>query len=412
MAAGDVALREAERAYELSRTPENLSVLNRERRRRGLAPVDLPPETLAVLSAAGDSQAYETGGPGRSFSTLTTPESAQIVTNYLRHLRYGTDRWGNLVSQDGTRRFKFKARVVEEYTGRSGHWRKERSLSTIGFAMSLWAQARDLAGLEGEVIREKRKKEKSKRAERATKEQAARLAIRLATIQLSAELTPDQRGQQLFGTERALREHVDGEAMRLGPQVAGASEEKIDALLSIDSPPVFVLPATRREYGKYPTSYMWVDPAVGEIKFRLADASLIAINMGHIPVDPVTGSFSPTLGSLLDWSEGERAGGLAAKIYRDQQGAFPALFMFTPNNYEHAVALIRAFCRLLQAYDFELFTIEGVTDQEAAILRQLHDAEVITLLKGRSRIYARCDLALEDPAQRRMFGPAKSLERS
>jgi len=408
VAAGDVALREAERVYELAQTEDNLAVLNRERRRRGMQPVNLSTQTLAVLAVAGDRLAAEGGPVERVQKKLTGAEAERVVTASLRAQGYSPDRWHALVSPDGRRRFKFKARVTEEYEGRSGAWSKLRSLSTIGFAMSLWARARDLAGLEGIVIREKRQKEKDKRAERAAKENLHGLAIRLATVRLSGQLSPQQRHDQAFGVDRLLKEQVDGEALHLGPEASGATEDQIDALLSLDVPPVFVVPSMRKEARRYPDRYSWIDPSVGEVKVRLANKRLIAINMGHIPVDPVTGSFSPTLGSFREWqselAEEGRHGGLAAKLYQNDDGSVvPSLFMFTPHDYAHAVVLIRAFCRLLQAYNLRRFMLEGVTEGEAETLRQLHDAEVITILKTSSGFYARCDLALEDPHQRRMF---------
>lgn len=374
-----------------------------------MPPVDLPAQATAVLVAAGDHLGAEGGKVERAQKKLTGAEAERVVAASLRAQGYSPDRWFALVSPDGRRRFKFKARVTEEYEGRSGAWHKRRSLSTIGFAMSLWAQARDLAGLEGVAIREKRQKEKSKRAERAAKEQLHSMAVRLATARLATQLSPQQRHDQAFGVDRQLKEQVDGEALRLGPEAAGATEEQVDALFSLDTPPVFVVSAMRKEARRYPDRYSWIDPAVGEIKVRLADRNLIAINMGHIPVDPVTGSFSPTMGSFREWQselagEEERQGGLAGKLYRNSDGSVvPSLFMFTPRDYAHAVTLIRAFCRLLQAYNLRRFMLEGVTEGEAEILRQLHDAEVITILKTSSGFYARCDLALEDPAQRRMF---------
>ena len=98
------------------------------------------PGDEAILSIAG------------SKPRITGPMAEQIIIARFHGRGYSEDRWGALVSGDGTRRIVLKARNVQEFHGGPGRWRKMGSKPKIALATSIVANARkragDTAGLE------------------------------------------------------------------------------------------------------------------------------------------------------------------------------------------------------------------------------------------------------------------------
>ena len=352
---------------------------------------------------------------GRGKKPRNAAEAERAIRAYYAAMGFVTDRFGALVGDigDGKQaRLIFKTRVVEEHHGRPGAWRKIEGLSLVRHAESLAAKAAGPGGVA--KLKEKREAEQKKSVVRKTKEQVKRNVLRAANVLMSVGLSPEERlaavvDDSLF-EPRAVALVGETEAQLDD----NATEEQIDAMLSISSPPVF-LPADRRGARNWPTSFKWRDPQSGfdvEVK-RKAGTRSLSIIIGNVPVDPVSGGVIPDRMFSATTDLGEEGGytGLSGTIrlgiYSDDEPQAQLYYIQAAKKREGlARRMIRVFCRLVGAYGFKSFVALGVGEEGAAMILGLHDQGELAILGRRgSSIFVRCADALDDPRQQRLFGP-------
>lgn len=104
--------------------------------------------------------------------------------------------------------------------------------------------------------------------------------------------------------------------------------------------------------------------------------------------------------------------GVAGVIRVTPEGAEPQLYYIESAERREGVArrMIRLFCRIAAAYGFTSFAALGVGSLGRALLQGLEAEDEIQILGWQgNNAHVRCARALEDPAQRRLFGPQPKL---
>lgn len=425
----DERLREAQRAAAEGGPVEQAALL-REQLRAGVVTGDqvlaqaVRGDEVALLALGLDrpqaAMLSAAGGIGSKIGSASGGE--QAIRAYYRAKGYQPDRFGALVGtseRDPNKmiRLVFKQRVVEEFHGRPGAWRKHDSLSLVKHAQDLLARAQGGA----EKLKEVRKVRHEKAVIRKKREADKRNVFRTAAVLASIEATPEMRHASLTGGDAVRRlamSMLSGVESQLSDE---ATPEQIDAMLSVSRPPVFMPEPMRfgRRTGSkpkivgvdperpdWPTSYKWTDPASGfPIEFkRSPGASDISIIIGNVPVDPVSGRVIP---SRMFEAIGKGYTGLAGTI---RTGDEPQAQLYYIQSQERragvARRMIRLFCRLVSAYGFKSFVALGVGPDGMAMILGLHDqGELVILGRRGSNIFVRCAGALEDPRQQLLFGP-------
>ncbi len=412
----DERLRELERAASTG-TPVDQAAYLRERLRVG----EVTSAELLAQAGAGDEAALmaldmklpqvrmieSLGGLGRKPRDSAAAERA--IRAYYAAIGFEPVRQALI---KGSSKLVFKPRVVEEYRGEPGAWRKYRSWSKLQLVDSLLAAAAGPAG--GAELKEKREVQKTKVEARRAKEQAKRNVLRAAAVLLSLDLTPEERLAS-FVDRRTLEPLAREIAVDAEAQLdSEATSEQIDAMLSVDAPPIF-LPNDERRDADWPLSYKWRDATSGfdiEVKRRSGNRSA-SIIIGNVPVDPVTGNIIAARMSLDDEGYTGIAGAIRVGIYSDDVPQAQLYFIQSAKKRQGvARRMIRVFCRIVRAYGFTSFVILGVNEESAAMALGL-DAEGELKIIGRkgSNVFVTCVGALEDPRQQRLFGPQPKLNR-
>lgn len=312
----------------------------------------------------------------------------------------------------GSSKLAFKPRVVEEYRGKPGAWRKHRSWSKLQLVEQLLATA---AGPAGKAkLEEKREVQKTKAKARRVKEQTKRNVLRAAAVLLSANLTPEERmasfvDRRVF--EPSARELVSEVESQMD---AAATDAQIDAMLSVDAPPIF-LPNDERGDMDWPLSYRWRDKASGyeiEVKRKPGNRSA-SIIIGNVPVDPITGGIIAERMGLSDEGYTGLAGTIRLGMYEDDVPQAQIYFIQSARKREGAARrMIRVFCRIARAYGFKSFVILGVNNESAAMTLGLEaEGELKIIGRNGNNIFVTCVGALEDPRQQRLFGPQPKMNR-
>lgn len=419
----DETLRSKERRLEASPDASAEAALLRERMRTGQVTeeqvvaraADNDPVALAVLGVTLPQARLLRVLGGRS-KPRNTAEATRAIVAYYEAMGFQGDKWGALVGQHGdkTVRMVFKPRVVEEHHGRPGAWRKAGSRSLIQHAESLLASARGEAGKT--ALRERRKVEESKAKVRKSKEERKRNVLRAAAVLLSTELTPDERFEAILYDDR-FESRAKSIAVDAESQLSDdATREQIDAMLSVSTPPIF-LPVGRRSED-WPTSYEWRDPDSGfPIEVSRKGGRSIAIMIGNVPVDPITGSVDPLrLGVFDDESKDGYtgiAGAIRVGIYTDSVPQ-AQLYMIQSARRREGTArrMIRVFCRMVHAYGLDYFVVMGVNEESTALILGLdREGELKIVGRDGSNVFVKCLDALGDPRQQRLFGDHPKLNR-
>lgn len=419
----DETLRQKERRAGAEAGPEADASLLRERMRAGQISreevIDRAsnndPIALAVLGVTMPQARLLQTMQGRT-RPRNTADAARAIRAYYQATGFTPDRFGALVGQSGGRnvRLVFKPRVVEEYSGRPGNWVKRGSRSLIEHAEALLASAHGEAGKEAFAERVEAKKVKAKA--RRTAEEIKRNTLRAAAVILSIDLTPEDRLASIMSSQEFERA-----AIALSTEVEsqidqGVTAEQIDAMLSSSTPPIF-LPTGRRGDHDWPTSYSWRDKDSDfdvEVKRKPGNQS-ISIMIGNIPVDPITGNFSPTARIFDKDEEGYTglAGRIKVGIFEDDAPQ-AQLYMIQSAKPRQGTArrMIRLFCRLVRSYGFDHFVVLGVNENSAALILGLDREDEIKIV-GRTgnNVFVKCTEALGDPRQERLFGPPMKRNR-
>jgi hypothetical protein len=372
------------------------------------------------------------GGFGTQVRTAAEGETA--LRAFFRGLGFQHDtRGAGLVSPpdpDGKMmKIAFKPKTIEIFRGRRGAWGRATTRSKIDEANSLLAEA---SGEEAQQkLREKKAADAEKAVVRRAKVARQKDALRATAMLISQDLTPEQRREFMFGddslslTMRGLRMLPAVEA-ELDPE---ATPEKIDAGLSVDTPPIF-LDSHNKGDKDWPTSHEWLDPTTGlkiEMRRRRGDKG-IAILIGNVPVDPLSGGvdarrMAEAMFLSAEDDEGVEvasgyvglSGAISKGMYSDSP-AIPFVYMFQSRDMDLLRRIFRSFCRIIHAYGFSEFAAVGTDDEDRAELQQLVDAgELVIVARDRSQILLRCNAALagapgdtrdvpfEDPRQLKLF---------
>lgn len=412
----DERLRELERAAREG-APADRAAYLRERLRAG----ELNAHELLAQAGAGDEAALlalelklpqvrmieSLGGLGRK------PRDSAAAERAIR--AYYTASGFEPVRQaliKGSSKLTFKPRVVEEYRGKPGAWRKHRSWSKLQLVEQLLASAAGPAGKA--ALEEKREVKKTKAEARRAKEQAKRNVLRAGAVLLTLDLTPEER-MASFVDRRAFDPSGREFAAAAEAQMdATATDEQIDAMLSVDAPPIF-LPNDERGDLDWPLSYKWRDKTSGyeiEVKRKPGNRS-VSIIIGNVPVDPITGNVIAERMGLSDEDYTGLAGAIRLGIYSDDVPQAQIYFIQSARKREGAARrMIRVFCRIVRAYGFKSFVILGVNDQSAAMTLGLEaEGELKIIGRNGSNVFVTCLGALDDPRQQRLFGPQPKLNR-
>lgn len=122
--------------------------------------------------------------------------------------------------------------------------------------------------------------------------------LRAAAVLLSGDLTPEDRRAALSGWDRSVREAAAGYVPEVERLLSpDATPRKIDSVLSVDSPPIFVTPS----HEGWPASHKWKDAATGlPVEVRRSEDRNVVVMIGNLPVDPLSSE-----ASLLRFGEDE-----------------------------------------------------------------------------------------------------------
>jgi len=356
------------------------------------------PGDEAILSIAG------------SKPRITGPMAEQIIIARFHGRGYSEDRWGALVSGDGTRRIVLKARNVQEFHGGPGRWRKMGSKPKIALATSIVANARkragDTAGLE-KMIAKKAAATKKKAAKKATK-RAQDTALRAVAVALSAESSPAERRAILQSGGLTFENQVSPDSMLLQVQKANVTGQQVDDQLSVSSPPIPIV-SRKSPFGRgtgWPQVHKWTDRTTGlpvEVNFKsLPDVEL---TIGNIPVSGVRRYMD--IGRFIASVGGGNQSGIAGAI---RGGKVPTLFMIVSTDKQKGLGtrMVRQFSKLIGAYGFKWFVAEGVGEEGAAFFERLEArGEIKVARKDGANWVIAVERAVEHPGQRLLFGPQR-----
>lgn len=370
----------------------------------------------------GDLQLIRAAGKKKRFSGA---EAERILRAYYRGLGYTEDRYGAMVSPDGQERIKFKVRAYEVCRGGRGRWQKFRSDSMVQAATRMVAEARQRVEggghLEELAVREVKKKRAVRK--RRSKKKTEELALRMAVVQASIQLTSEERREILLDEGGAYNAY-EREVYALAAQLDvpdGATEESIDSVLSIHAPPVPLKERLlySRSKVKVPRNHIWQDRGLGmPIRVARAFKGNLEVEIGHVPVDPFRGDVSKEGMARALFGDGEKSG-ISGSI-RSIKGSVQyllvgMLYMIIAQEQRKGLGtrLVRSWCHLMRAYGTEpIWVAQAVGQEGEAWLRELdRRGEVqITSVRGRD-FFVDCELALEDPRQRVMFYPGARRNR-
>jgi len=319
----------------------------------------------ALGEACGDRAVLRVAGTKKHF---TSNDAADVVEAwYLAH-GYKRDHLstaGSLISPDGQTKIAFAARVWRQFGGGRGNWHMITSGSLPKTAEAIVAKAKarvhkDQGALA--KLKEKRTKTATAAGKRKQKASAAGLVLRMAVVEAARVLTPEDRREIVMTREGATRySRMLADLIEKVSPPDGATEESIDARLSIEAPPIPLREGSyqvRETRVRYSGRHSWVDAGLKRpVQVWSAEAGKLGVEIGAMPVDPLGMTMSKASmarSMVLDQSKSDGLVG-TIRVLEQQKLCVGYLFLIiaSPKRSGAGTRYLRAWCRLLQAYGAE-----------------------------------------------------------
>jgi len=238
-------------------------------------------------------------------------------------------------------------------------------------------------------------------------------------VEVSLGLTPQDRRAIMLDKEsqRNYTRDVFDLAER-NSLPAGATEESIDAQLSIAEPPIPLERDTYKVRGTrvaYSGQHAWTDRGLKRpvrVWHPEGEGEALGVEIGSMPVDPfgMRVTKASMIRSLV--GEGKPNDGLVGtlRVTRDNGlwGGYLFMIVTSPKRSGAGTRYLRAWCHLLQAYGTEaVWVAQAVGPEGEAWLQELdRRGEIEITSRSGSHLVVQCVGALDEPGQQRLFPPA------
>lgn len=377
---------------------------------------------VVISAASGDEAALSALGIDKPIANLLVqlgdfadkPDrvpgaiATHALVEYYRTLGYTTDRWGKMVSPDGTRRVNFAQRNIQVFGRKPGEkeWHKRSSRTFSQAVQDILLNTKAVDGLEEKL-------EKKEEAQKKTRDRKREndLIFRLAVVMASVEATTEERMETLIDADApsSVDKRIAANLQTFGKLTKEElTVQGIDANLSSERPPLLVwrsrtpLYQTVR-YDKMPSSFSWTEKRDGfdyrvEVVRDRRTAPMARVRVGNVPLDPLTMS---VIGE--DMGPGKKHG-FSATMGRQGNVPFGKIsFMLVDGaGDELGLAALRTLLRLFSSYGIESASVTSAGKEDVEFIRWAVERDAISVTRRGDALYLRAR-AEEDPNQLRLF---------